>query len=281
MFYKYTPVITERTARELATTARAQLLKTLIVNRREISEINQLRPNQDTNEFLTVFECHIKRINVCEIPTDQLRNCISAFQNKNRNSDISALLNICQSAIDAEVEKGKIRNLHQSQNQRKKIINHAMLIATGPTIAIIVGLILMPFYPAGFIIASLALAALVIGEMIFWIRNYRNYQQLSIKIDTMDLVVDYGNEVAIPPKRSQTKASAIAPNPVSRLSENKPKTKHTTQPYFLSPETNAELNKLINNASQVSNQFFGNLVEIISSSSQRFNQDSPSDLKRS
>lgn len=203
MFYKITPELSKETAQQMAKLGRKNLVQSFIVKYKHLSTFNRdPQKSPELTRFLNLFLQKIEHMNHCNNAIDQIAPSLQYHLDSLRDlpcfATVQEHLKQCTTEIANEIQQAQDREKFNIQNKIARIKNNAIYVANFSTIAAVVGAVLSLFFPAGLLVVGAAIATLILSELLFWIQNYKQYQQLHTKIQHRDLTIDYAEGFAVP-----------------------------------------------------------------------------------
>lgn len=251
MIYTYTHEISMEKAKEFAKMSRANLVRSLINAYKEISKINRaFEETADLTRFLNELLHQIEEINKCKNKTDHfetiMQKRLDNLVDNPQYQHISMHFDQCVSAIAKEAREAKDRDQYATQNKIATIKNNAVYAAIIPSLAAIAGGVLTVFSPIGLTVLAVSGVSLILTEVIFWIRNYKDYQTFNANVINMTLESDYAEGDAIPfadlPVSQQQKKSAPSPTDTNQAEAT---------PVLISEDTDKMVHALIEGSQEV------------------------------
>lgn len=202
MLFKYTHEINEETAKHVAKVSRANLIRSLIVQYRDLEKINQPVPDEQLTRTLRGILIEIESINTCSNTTtsaqEYLQTRIKDMQEHPRYVDIKEILDRGISELKNESNLAKDRARYITQNKINAIKNNAVYVGAAPTTLAVAGSILAVFSPLGWITLGIGVGMLILSELSFLLYHRTTLQQLNTNLEQGNLEADYGTGLAVP-----------------------------------------------------------------------------------
>lgn len=257
MFFKYTPIINEKTAKEMAKQCRAHLIQQMSANYAQLEAVNLdlIAEHKELTVFLRDFHDEILKINDCQNKTIALQAIIlktrKNLETHPKYESIKFILDTSLNAIAQEMRFAQERDKYITENKIAKINNNAINAATLPTIVAIVGAILTIFNPIGVFVLGVSGIALIISQAIFWINHKNTYNQLQTKITEADLDIDLADGEALPAEELTKVLKAKSEGSPVTGSESAPE---EPKPYLFSEELDQQLDQGVEIAAEFASE---------------------------